>query len=89
MSHSGEDLPMKKYGIILLLLLVVFASCRQNPVDLNPVNPRGPINSDAKSVINAGNSFGFKLFNCINNTETGKNVFISPFSVSNGIRHAA
>ena len=73
---------MKKYGIILLLLLVVFASCRQNPVDLNPVNPRGPINSDAKSVIDAGNSFGFKLFNCINNTETGKNVFISPFSVS-------
>jgi serpin B len=72
---------MKRHGMIFLLL-AVFASCRQNPVSLNPVNPRGPINSPAQSVINAGNSFGFKLFNCINNTETGKNVFISPFSVS-------
>jgi serpin B len=72
---------MKKYGIILLMICV-FASCRQNPVALNPVNPTNPVNSDAKSVIDAGNSFGFKLFSRINTAETGKNIFISPFSVS-------
>jgi len=72
---------MKRYGKILLMLFV-FASCRQNPVALNPVNPTNPVNSDAKSVIDAGNSFGFKLFSRINTAETGKNIFISPFSVS-------
>jgi serpin B len=63
-------------------MICVFASCRQNPVALNPVNPTNPVNSDAKSVIDAGNSFGFKLFSRINTAETGKNIFISPFSVS-------
>ncbi len=72
---------MKRYGMIFLLL-AAFAACRQNPITPNPGNPVSPINTPAQSVINAGNSFGFRLFSCINNTETGKNVFISPFSVS-------
>ncbi len=72
---------IKRYGMILVML-AVFASCRQNPVALKAVNPIDPVNSPARSVIDAGNSFGFKLFNQVNNREAGENVFISPFSVS-------
>lgn len=63
-------------------MLITFTSCQHNPVNPTGGSPTGSVNSLAKSVIDADNSFGFKLFTQINNTETGKNVFISPFSVS-------
>jgi serpin B len=72
---------MKYYGMIFVLL-AIFASCKQNPAGPAADNPINRITPLAKSVIDADNSFGFKLFTQINNTETGKNVFISPFSVS-------
>jgi len=72
---------MKYYGIIFVMLLT-FTSCQHNPVNPTGGSPTGSVNSLAKSVVDADNSFGFKLFTQINNTETGKNVFISPFSVS-------
>ena len=72
---------MKYYGL-LFVMIITFTSCEHNPVNPAGGSPTGSVNSLAKSVVDAGNSFGFKLFTQLNNTETGENVFISPFSVS-------
>jgi serine protease inhibitor len=72
---------MKYYGI-LLMMLATLSSCKQNPAGPASDNPINRITPLEKKVVETGNSFGFKLFTCLNNEETGKNIFISPFSVS-------
>lgn len=41
-----------------------------------------PLTSLEQSLVAADNSFGFKLFTAVNNTEAGNSVFVSPTSVS-------
>ncbi|MBN1397183.1 MAG: serpin family protein [Bacteroidetes bacterium] len=78
---------MKNYHIYLLAFcLFIFVSCGQtdgNPVE-NPGSdwPGGSLSAAEKAVVASGNSFGFNLFNKINDSEMNKNVFVSPFSVS-------
>jgi serpin B len=49
--------------------------------DQQRVPPR-PLTSQEQAIVAADNSFGFKLLNAVNQREAGKNVFISPLSVS-------
>lgn len=68
-------------SIFLLISLTAFISCNQT--ENNPVGTSGGnLSVIERSVIASGNSFGFNLFNKINDSESNKNVFISPFSVS-------
>jgi len=68
-------------SIFLLISLTAFISCNQT--ENNPVGTSGGnLSVIERSVIASGNSFGFNLFNRINDSESNKNVFISPFSVS-------
>lgn len=68
-------------SIFLLISLTAFISCNQT--ENNPVGTSGGnLSVIERSVIASGNSFGFNLFNKINDSEPNKNVFISPFSVS-------
>ena len=71
---------MKHIGFIILLLCT-FISCKHNPV--NPIkDPPDNITTLNKSITDADNSFGFKLFNKLSSEQTDSNVIISPFSVS-------
>jgi len=44
--------------------------------------PPRPLTSQEQAIVAADNAFGFKLLNTVNRDEPGKNVFISPVSVS-------
>ncbi len=44
--------------------------------------PPRPLTATEQALVTADNSFGFKLFAAVNNTEANKSVFISPVSVS-------
>jgi serine protease inhibitor len=72
---------MKHYGMIFVLL-AAFVSCNHNPAGPTGDGTVNQITPLERKVVDAGNSFGFKLFTCLNKEETGKNIFISPFSVS-------
>ncbi len=74
---------MKLNSAFFLLCIGLIAGCthKDNPVVQNDPSGGGftPLE---KSVVASANSFGFKLFTKVNDAQAGKNVFISPFSVS-------
>jgi serine protease inhibitor len=71
-----------RHSLFLLVLLSNLA-CKDlgTPSQVQPI-PLRPLTSSEAAIVTADNSFGFKLFNAINKTETAKSVFISPVSVS-------
>jgi serpin B len=76
---------MKKDLAILLVCFTALLGCnhkKDNPVAPPNDQSGGSLSVLEKSIVASDNSFGFKLFSKINNTELNKNVFISPFSVS-------
>ncbi len=65
--------------------MILFVSCRDDSRTIAgpPGQPKvGSLTVLEKSVVASGNSFGLKLFKAVNTTDEGKNVFLSPFSVS-------
>ncbi len=69
---------------LLLLSGLIFWSCKDISTDAGGLDarlPGQPVNME-KSVVKAGNSFGFKLFAQLNAATAGKNLFVSPLSVS-------
>jgi serpin B len=75
---------MREKSFILYSLLVFTAiSCKDlgTSADQQRVPPR-PLTSVEKALVAADNTFGFKLFSTINRDEAGKNLFVSPVSVS-------
>ena len=73
---------MKRHIVLSLLLVTAFA-CKDlgSGSDQQRIPPR-PLTSLEKALVSADNSFGFKLFTAVNRDEIGKNVFVSPVSVS-------
>jgi len=72
---------MKTFIVLSALLLFLPTACRQateTPIPTPPLE----LSVTEKQIVSADNSFGFKLFTRINSAEQGKNVFISPLSVS-------
>jgi len=72
---------MKTFIVLSALLLFLPTACRQateTPIPSPPLE----LSVTEKQIVSADNSFGFKLFTRINSAEQGKNVFISPLSVS-------
>lgn len=76
---------MKTQAFLALVISIVLIGCHNHSTESLPPQDQ-PIVRDLnvveKSVVSSDNSFGLKLFSCINNAEQNKNVFISPFSVS-------
>ena len=76
---------MKTYILTLVILAIEFLGCRNQSTDpLSPKDspPAGNLSALEKSVVASGNTFGITLFNKVSGSESNKNVFISPFSVS-------
>ncbi|MFQ5649954.1 MAG: serpin family protein [bacterium] len=69
-----KPMMMALIAVAHLLLL----SCSSNPV--SPVHRE--LTELEKRLVQSDNTFGFELFREINRTEPGKNIFISPLSVS-------
>ena len=64
-------------------VLLLFAGCDEFRVDMfDKKEPQFEIGPTDGSVVTANTKFGFNLFNEIRKTEQGKNIFISPFSIS-------
>ena len=72
-------------GLVAVVLLM-FTGCNQFESILHEMVPDetevGPVDN---SVASANTQFGFNLFNEIRKTESDKNIFISPFSISNAL----
>ena len=68
------------------VVLLVFTGCNQFESILHEMVPDesevGPVDN---SVASANTQFSFNLFNEIRKTESDKNIFISPFSISNAL----
>jgi len=69
--------------LTLSLLVLSTVGCKDlgTSADQQRVPPR-PLTSLEKALVAADNTFGFKLFSTINKDEAGKNLFVSPVSVS-------
>ena len=75
---------MKTFISVVIISSMLFAACRDAGTEVQPSLRPVVRNLTAleKQVVTADNSFGLKLFVCINSAELNKNIFISPFSVS-------
>lgn len=73
---------MKKMMNIFLILAIgiVLIQCEKNPV--SPEKNVRELTGVEKTLVEADNSFGLKVFRAVNNDEKDKNVFISPLSIS-------
>ncbi|MFC1732730.1 serpin family protein [candidate division KSB1 bacterium] len=79
---------MKRYGVVLAFVSAVlsFTSCDHAKNSL--LNPEPPFNTirslsvAEKQLIQADNTFTFKLLSAINEEDPDKNIFISPLSIS-------
>ncbi len=71
-----------KIKIVYVISVILFLNqCSNSPTEPGTKNIRD-LTSMEKSLVDADNNFGLKLFREINKDEKDKNVFISPLSVS-------
>jgi serpin B len=75
---------MKIRAFFSFCILILLFGCNHTtePLSTEDQSPPLELTTTERSVIASGNSFGFNLFTKVSNSEPGKNVFISPFSVS-------
>lgn len=74
---------MLKILFTLLLIPFLFSACSDTPIDYQLKNNNGSLNTAEKKVSGAADKFGIKLLKKINEQEdAGRNIFISPLSVS-------
>ncbi|MCD6375230.1 MAG: serpin family protein [Caldisericaceae bacterium] len=74
---------LKLIFLILAMHFVLACSRDHNPLSATPSKYQTlPVTHLQKNVIQANNDFSFDLFTQVNQLNAGKNVFISPFSVS-------
>ena len=74
---------LKNSGIVFASILL-FASCNSDnvaPAEENAPNVRA-LSVGEQKLIESSNNFAFELFREVNKAEEGKNLMISPFSVS-------
>lgn len=72
-----------KIVVAATLVILVASGCEDIGTSSGQqrVPPR-PLTSQEQAIVTADNSFGLKLLTVVNKDETGKNVFISPVSIS-------
>lgn len=71
---------MKVSTLLFLLFAFLFNSCQKNPNEAE--NPVKPLSESEKQVISRTSDFAFRLFKSVVASNPGRNVFISPMSVS-------
>lgn len=69
------------YLIATMALLFAVTTCSKSPTEPSKQEVR-ELTSVEKTLVEADNSFGLKVFRAINNDEKDRNVFISPLSIS-------
>ncbi len=72
-----------KYTISLLLLMLIFSSCKKETED-NSLQPKDlMLSPESKQIVEAGNAFGFSLLNkLLAENAPNDNLMISPVSIS-------
>lgn len=72
---------MKKLKILLPLLVIFIAGCETSSQFNNEI-PMRELTPSEKLLVNSADNFALKIFKKIADDEPGKNVFISPLSIS-------
>jgi serine protease inhibitor len=68
--------------IVLVLILLAASACTKQVTEpTEPVLPRA-LTEQEEGLITSGNLFGLKLFRAVSIADSGKNLFLSPISVS-------
>ncbi len=73
---------MRPLVITGILALALFASCKDDPTVPDPIVTPPEFTSLEKQAFSSANTFGFRLLAAANAEQAGKNLFISPLSVS-------
>lgn len=72
---------MKREILIPCIIAMAFVGCRNQSTE--PLSSKKVDHTTSEGrIVASANSFGFDLFNKVNNSDPNKNIFISPFSVS-------
>ena len=71
--------------IVLVSLVAALFSCGGNDTPLNELTDLRALSAAEQQVVGSSNTFAFDLFSRISRKDDGKNVFISPFSVSSAL----
>ncbi|MBD3291195.1 hypothetical protein GF337_20505, partial [candidate division KSB1 bacterium] len=74
---------MSRYIIlgVIFTMFITFMACSDD-VNSPEESEWRDLSSLEKSIVEADNQFGLKIFKNINENETGENLFISPLSIS-------
>jgi serine protease inhibitor len=73
---------MNRTFIPCLIILAMVAGCSKDNASEKKEIVQVTLTPHQKSLVLSNNAFGFDMFRTINNNDTGKNVFISPLSIS-------
>lgn len=73
---------MNRTFIPCLIILAMVAGCSKDNASEKREIVQVTLTPHQKSLVLSNNAFGFDMFRSINNNDTGKNVFISPLSIS-------
>jgi serpin B len=66
----------------LIILICCFWGCKKSSGPSDPQNPVRDLTAFEKQILSADNSFGISLITSLNRNQTGKNVIVSPLSIS-------
>lgn len=77
------------YSILTIGFLFLVSSCEQSDCDCDGPPDLRPITAGEQEVIESANGFAFDIFSKINQAEQGKNLFISPLSISTALSMTA
>jgi len=79
-----------RYLLQISVFLILFSSCGENgDCDCDDPLQLRPIQANEEQIIESANYFAFDLFSKINETESNKNIFLSPLSISTALSMAA
>ena len=70
------------YLLVLAILVCSFNACKDSSNPSNPGNTGRDLTAFERQIISADNSFGISLVRTLNRDQTGKNVIVSPLSIS-------
>ncbi len=78
----GENMNTRIYLLAFIILTCFYFGCKHSSDPSDSPTPVRDLTAFEKEIVSADNSFGISLIRTLNQNQTGKNVIISPLSIS-------